>query len=293
LTGERRFPDTRPHREAQEALGEGPSMNDTTIATSVAACGDTMGARAAGHLNLAFRAMTRTCGGEIGPRYLRWITHEPHPMGNLVIAADEGDPQSMREAVGPLASASYPSMALMPCGMSGEAAQALRDAGFADAGAMPAMAVDIARLSPTALPPGYTFRRVGPDASSDAWAEALAAGYGLPATLARRFAPREVGAGMARDASIQCFSIERGNVVAATSMLFLADGLAGIYCVATREEDRKRGLGAHVTAEALRIAAALGYRVGVLQSSTAGHPVYLGLGFADCARIPMFARVPH
>lgn len=268
-------------------------MNDITIATSVAACGDAMGPRAAGHLDLVFRAMTRTCGGEIGPRYLRWITHEPHPMGNLVIAADQGDPQSMREAVAPLASGSFPSLVLMPRGISGEALQALREAGFADAGSMPAMAVDIARLPSTALPPGYTFRRVGADATSDAWADALAAGYGLPLTLGRRFSPREVGADMARDASIQYFAIEREDVIAATSMLFLAEGLAGIYCVATRAEDRKRGLGAHVTAEALRIAGALGYRVGVLQSSSAGHPVYLGLGFADVATIPMFARVPH
>ena len=268
-------------------------MNDTTIATSVAACGDAMGPRAAGHLDLAFRELTRARGGEIGPRYLRWITHEPHPMGNLVIVADGGDPQTMLEAVSPLASGSFPSMVLMPCGMSGEAAQALRDAGFADAGAMPAMAVDIARLPPTALPVGYTFRRVGPGAASDAWAEALSIGYGLPLTLGRRFSPRVVGADMARDARIQYFSIEHEGDVAATSMLFLAAGLAGIYCVATREEHRKRGLGAHVTAEALRIAGALGYRVGVLQSSSAGHPVYVGLGFADFATIPMFARVPR
>lgn len=268
-------------------------MNDDTIATSVAACGDAIGPRAAAHLDLAFRAMTRTCGGELRPRYLRWITHEAHPMGNLVIAADEGDSRSMREAVAPLAIGSFPAMVLMPRGMSGDAAQALRDAGFADAGAMPAMAVDIARLPPTTLPAGYTFRRVGPDGSSDAWAEALSVGYGLPLTLGRRFAPREVGAGMARDADIQYFAVERAGSIAATSMLFLADGLAGIYCVATREEDRKRGLGAHVTAQALRIAGALGYRVGVLQSSTAGHTVYLGLGFADFATIPMFARMPH
>jgi GNAT superfamily N-acetyltransferase len=268
-------------------------MNDSTIATSVAACGDAMGPRAAGHLDLAFREMTRDRGGEIAPRYLRWITHEAHPMGNLVIAADEGDPQSMREAVAPLASGSFPSMVLMPNGISGEAAQSLRDAGFVDAGAMPAMAVDIARLPPTALPTGYTFRRIGADAASDAWAEALAVGYGLPLTLGRRFSPREVGADMAHDARIQYFLIERGGDVAATSMLFLAGGLAGIYCVATREEHRKRGLGAHLTAEPLRIAGALGYRVGVLQSTAAGHPVYLGLGFADFAAIPMFARMPQ
>lgn len=83
------------------------------------------------------------------------------------------------------------------------------------------------------------------------------------------------------------------GVTAATSMLFLADGLAGIYCVSTVPAERGKGLGAHVTAEALRVAQRLGYGVGVLQSSPAGHSVYLGLGFADVGSVPMFVRLPH
>jgi hypothetical protein len=57
-------------------------------------------------------------------------------------------------------------------------------------------------------------------------------------------------------------------------------------------EERQKGLGAHATAEALRVARQLGFRVGVLQSSEAGHPVYLGLGFGDHASIPMLIRMP-
>jgi predicted GNAT family acetyltransferase len=97
---------------------------------------------------------------------------------------------------------------------------------------------------------------------------------------------------MAPDAPLQFFAIRRNGKVAATSMLYLADGLAGIYCVATREEERGKGFGAHVTAEPLRAALRLGYRVGVLQSSPAGHSVYLSLGFADVGTVPMFVRMP-
>ncbi|MFO1306011.1 MAG: GNAT family N-acetyltransferase [Burkholderiales bacterium] len=262
------------------------------LASSVAACGSGIGRRAAMHLDLSFRTMTRHSGGELGPLYLRWVTREAHPMGNLVIAAGEGDAASMREATAPLVQANLPSTVIFPSGASGAASAALLDAGFADIGSMPAMAVDIDRLSATAMPEGYTFRRAGPDASGDAWAEALAVGYHMPPSLGRRFAPSCMDVDMGSDAAIQFFSIERDGAVVATSTLFLADGLAGIYCVATREEHRKRGLGAHVTAEPLRIARRLGYRVGVLQSSSAGHPVYLGLGFADVATIPMFARMP-
>ena len=90
----------------------------------------------------------------------------------------------------------------------------------------------------------------------------------------------------------QFFAIHHNGRLVATSLMYLADGLAGIYCVATLADERGKGLGAHVTAEPLRIAQRLGYRVGILQSSAAGHPVYLRLGFADFASVPMFVRMP-
>jgi hypothetical protein len=75
-------------------------------------------------------------------------------------------------------------------------------------------------------------------------------------------------------------------------MLFLDDGLAGIYSVATLQDERGKGIGGYATAQPLRAAHALGYRVGVLQSSEAGHSVYLGLGFIDVGEVPMFTRMP-
>lgn len=49
---------------------------------------------------------------------------------------------------------------------------------------------------------------------------------------------------------------------------------------------------APLAAEPLRLAARLGYRVGILQSSEAGHRVYQALGFADLGGIPLFVRMP-
>ncbi len=78
----------------------------------------------------------------------------------------------------------------------------------------------------------------------------------------------------------------------ANSLLHLADGLAGIYGVATVPEERAEGLGAHVTADALRHARRLGYGVGTPQSSPAVHNVCLGLGFEYPVNVPMFVRMP-
>lgn len=268
-------------------------MGDTAITTAIDADRDSIGIRAARHLNLAFRTFTLGHGAELGANYLRWVTREAHPMGNLVILSDPGDADTTRAAADPLVADNLPAAALFPEGVSTAAAQSLAALGFADAGAMPAMAVDIDRLAATALPPAYTFARAGAGESGEAWAEAFGVGYGIPPGLARRFSPAELGADMAADARTQYFSISRDDRVVATSMFFVADGLAGIYCVATRPEERGKGLGAHATAEALRIARQLGYRVGILQSSPAGHSIYRRLGFADFGTVPMFVRMPR
>jgi predicted acetyltransferase len=73
--------------------------------------------------------------------------------------------------------------------------------------------------------------------------------------------------------------------------VYLHNGVAGIYGVATLPEERGNGLGAHMTAAPLRIARELGYRVGILQASEDGHPVYRRLGFADFGEVPLYLRL--
>jgi hypothetical protein len=57
---------------------------------------------------------------------------------------------------------------------------------------------------------------------------------------------------------MQFFAIRRSGVIISTSVCCLMDGVGGIYCVSTVREERYKGLGAHVAAGPLRLAAKLG-----------------------------------
>ena len=148
------------------------------------------------------------------------------------------------------------------------------------------MAVDIDRLPATTLPDGYEFVEVG-DHDAPEWA-AFATGYELPPGVAACFSPGPANASPA----LRFYAIRRGGRIVCTSACHLSDGLAGVYCVSTIPGERRRGLGAHATAEALRLAARDGYRVGVLQSSEAGHGVYRRLGFDEFGGVPLYVRIP-
>ena len=266
-------------------------MQGTPIVDSIVSSSVSIGAGAARHLELAVRHIMRGQGAVESGSSLRLITGEQHPFGNMVILSDAGNPEAMEVAVAPLLDLEVPAMVLCTEGVSDQVARMLVEQGFKQ-GAMPAMAVDIERLRSTALQSGYEWTRIAAGKDGSEWSDVLAAGYGLPPGLARMFSPEVLGADTAPDARTQFFGIRHDGRLVATSMLFLANGLAGIYCVATLREERGKGLGAHVTAEALRTAHGLGYRVGVLQSSDEGHGVYLGLGFADLGWVPMFIRMP-
>jgi GNAT superfamily N-acetyltransferase len=165
--------------------------------------------------------------------------------------------------------------------------------GFSYAGPEPGMAIDLDALNQAATPAGVTIARVTDSQALDVWVDTLGQGFGE--------GPREagwVGAMYARiglgDATPwRHYLGYSGGMLVATASLFLGGGVAGIYFVFTIDSARRRGIGAAITAAALRDARALGYRIGVLGASDMGYGMYQRLGFRQYCTIDIYEWHPH
>lgn len=259
---------------------------------ALASLGAAAGASIGRHLDQTFRAMVRDRRRTDGPRFLRLLTSEPHPLGNFAVVSPPVDVDATRDAVDPLVSSGVPAAVIFAdIDVPASVDAYLTSQGFA-MHSMPAMGVDIASLKPTTLPDGYEFVRVGDGRDGEDWVRQFAAGYELPIGIAQCFSPVALDADTSPEPELQFFAIRRNGTIVCTSACYLGGGLAGIYCVSTIPEERQKGLGAHATTEPLRLAARAGYRVGILQSSEAGHNLYRSLGFADFGGVPLYVRIP-
>lgn len=72
------------------------------------------------------------------------------------------------------------------------------------------------------------------------------------------------------------------------SLLFPAEGVAGLYCVGTIPAARRRGYGAALTVAPLLDARREGFRTGVLQATEMGLGVYRRLGFREICRFGLY-----
>lgn len=257
----------------------------------MASIGQGLHALISAHVDAAFRAILRGEGVTTSPRVITLVTGEAHPFGNFACVTDPADHASIDEAVRTLEGCGGPS-AVLCAGDTPEASAArLAAAGYTIPSPMPCMAVDIERLGETPLAPGYEFIRVGNTAEGNAWAEAFGAGYELPPRTGAAWGPNRAGVNYAADTPLEYFGIVKEGRMVCTSVVYYHDGVAGIYGVSTLPAERGKGLGAYATAEPLRRALGRGYRVGILQASAAGLPVYQRIGFQEFGSVPLFVRM--
>lgn len=154
-------------------------------------------------------------------------------------------------------------------------------------GAMPVMAVEIDRVTEIGGPPELTIEEVsGPDALAD-WVQAYGPSYGVTPEQNEDVTRLEGQRPDPPDSFVRLAGRVGGRVVGSAAML-AAHGVAGIYVVTTAEDHRRRGIGARLTAAALRAGRERGLRIGTLQATGAGAPVYQRMGFEKVSEYHMF-----
>jgi GNAT superfamily N-acetyltransferase len=144
----------------------------------------------------------------------------------------------------------------------------------------PGMAVDLLALNEDLPTPSHlTIQHVDDTETLEKWAYACIVGFEAPDTEVKTGFDlfTHLGFNLPLHSYV---GILNGEPVA-TSQLFLAAGVAGIYVVATVPDARRQGIGAALTRAALREARAMGYRIGILHASPMGEGVYRQLGFQE------------
>jgi GNAT superfamily N-acetyltransferase len=142
------------------------------------------------------------------------------------------------------------------------------------------MAADLLALNEEFTPPAsLTIEQVENKNTLEHWVNSALIGFGLSSN--RNTACFDLFVGLEFDKLLCNFLGLIDGKPVATSQLFLAAGVAGIYWVTTIPEVRRQGIGMAMTLAPLQEARSAGYRIGVLHPSEMGRGVYRRLGFKD------------
>ena len=152
--------------------------------------------------------------------------------------------------------------------------------GFTTPGPGPGMAIDLKTMKEETLPAGLTIVEVKDVSTLKIWCQIVVTGFGMPP----HFQPGMIEwfkTDLEYKLPLKLYLGILDGKPAATSLSYLAAGVAGIYLVATLPEARNKGIGFAMTQKPLKDAKISDYRIGTLQASKMGEPVYLRMGFKE------------
>jgi ribosomal protein S18 acetylase RimI-like enzyme len=165
--------------------------------------------------------------------------------------------------------------------------------GLAPAVELVGMAADLHRIEDgLSGPAGLTIEQVADRETLALWGRACFAGYEMPASLMEPWCDLVAGLGLEPSAPLRSYVAWQNGEPVACSQVYLAEGVTGIYTVATIPAARRQGIGAAVTLAGLRAAREEGYRIGILHASSMGESVYRQLGFEEYCRLHLSMWTP-
>lgn len=215
-----------------------------------------------------------------------------HPLGKFILFSPTIDLKTVKETLTPIihskkqATCVFTNMEL-PTEMDAY----IKEQGFTTHTDLICMGIDIADLPRVPLPEGYDFIQIEQDKDKHEWIKQFAVGYEIPLEFSMGINQWLFDNSKFNNENRKVFAIRHKGKIVATSMYFLADGLAGIYEVSTIPEERRKGLGAYITLQPLVIASKMGYRIGVLQATEAGYHLYNHLGFKTFGYLPVVMKL--
>ncbi len=149
------------------------------------------------------------------------------------------------------------------------------------------MSVDLNQLKEIgSLPVGAEIKIIADEKGVQDCADAICNGYGFPPDWKDITVAFLNGLGL--DRPYRSYVAYWDGKPVATAGVFFGQEVAGIYTVATLPEARGKGFGASVTLAPLLDARKMGYRVGTLQASKMGFPVYKRMGFKEDYKVGSF-----
>jgi GNAT superfamily N-acetyltransferase len=167
----------------------------------------------------------------------------------------------------------------------------LEQLGLQPAGEVPGMAIDLTLLDDQReTMSNFTIQKVSSTEMQSLWAQIVSVGMGFPDIVTDALARLEATLTDPQYKAQQRYIGSLSGTPVATSALVLDSGVAGIYAVATLPEARRKGIGRIMTMVPLLEARQLSYRVGILQASSMGYPIYKKIGFKDVCMYRLYLQ---
>ncbi|MBN1665306.1 MAG: GNAT family N-acetyltransferase [Deltaproteobacteria bacterium] len=229
-------------------------------------------------------------GGQTSPKLLWNITDIPFPLFNYAFNARFMPEDADREIEVVIARGRSRKVPLLwfigPSTTPADLGQYLIAHGFVHDGDSPGMAADLHKLQDDrAEVPHLTITPVKDIESLKIWCDILVAGYGMPESVGPAFLDWFSSFRLDPQMPLRHYIGWWNGKPSAIASMLLAAGTAGVYNITTLPEARGKGIGSAMTLTPLLEARAEGVRVGVLQSTAQGFPVYRKLGFQEYCSI--------